>query len=66
MNVPEIVIWSTADLLIERHGRQASLRAVNSAARMLKKGDVDGQITWLRILSAVRQMLSLKPNGRLH
>ncbi len=66
MNVPEIVIWSTADLLIQRHGRHAPVRADNSVALMLNKGDVNGQITWLRILSAVRQMLNVKPCGPLN
>ncbi len=56
--VDEINIYSSAGLLIEKHGDDAVIEAAMKADAMLEKGDLDGQAVWLRILRATKELLS--------
>ena len=42
----EINIYRTANLLVERHGAEASIHAAMSADAMLEKGGLDGAAVW--------------------
>ena len=50
-------IYRSAKLLVDQYGESASLHAAKRADKMLDKGDLDGQTTWLRIYAAVTEML---------
>ncbi len=63
---PEIDIWRTANLLIEKHGDEASIHAAMQVDAMLDKGDLDGQAVWMRILNAVEGLLRGRGDDPLH
>ncbi len=45
--------YRSANLLIERHGEDASIHAAMSADAMMAKGDLDGYAVWKLIMKAV-------------
>ncbi len=51
--IPDIDIYRVANLLVKRHGQDASIEAAMRADAMLEKGDLDGCDLWKRILRAV-------------
>jgi hypothetical protein len=53
----DLDIYRSAKLLVDQYGEGASLHAANRADEMLDKGDLVGQVTWLRIYAAVTEML---------
>ena len=46
----QIDIYRTANLLIKKHGEQASIEAAMRADEMLDKGDLDGKAAWRKVL----------------
>ncbi len=46
-------IHRSANVLVKRHGQDASIEAAMRADAMLEKGDLDGCAVWRRILRAV-------------
>ena len=56
--IPDLDIWRSANLLIKRHGQDASIQAAMRADVMLDKGDLDGYEVWKRIVKAVEELLS--------
>ncbi len=57
----DIDIWRAAKLLVDQHGKDASIVAAQRADGLLDKGDTDGQLIWKRILAAVDELLREKP-----
>ena len=51
----DLNIYRTANLLINEHGDQATIKAAQCADAMLDKGDLDGKALSLRLLRAVRE-----------
>ena len=54
--IPDLDIYRSADLLVKRHGEDASIEAAMRADAMLEKGDLDGYAVWKRILRAVEEL----------
>ncbi len=54
--IPDIDIYRVANLLVKRHGQDASIEAAMRADAMLDKGDLDGYAVWKRILRAVEEL----------
>ncbi len=59
--IPDIDIYRVANLLVKRHGRDASIEAAMRADAMLDKGDLDGYGVWKRILRAVEELQGTVP-----
>ncbi len=59
--IPDIDIYRVANLLVKRHGQDASIEAAMRADAMLDKGDLDGCATWKRILRAVEELQGTEP-----
>lgn len=59
-------VWTTAFRLIEMHGEAAPIKAAEHALRLLSEGDMEGVVTWRRILRAVRQLAAVPPDGQGH
>lgn len=55
--VSELDVFRSAKLLVEQHGDEAPIEAAMRADAMLKKGDLDGQRVWLRIVRAIEELL---------
>ena len=62
----EIDIWRSAKLLVEGHGKEATVHAAMRADELLAKGDIDGQRTWMRILRAVEELLRQRGDDSVH
>ncbi len=60
--IPDLDVYRSAQLLVERHGDGAPIEAAMKADAMLEKGDLDGQAAWLRILRAVKELLQAQPD----
>ncbi len=56
--IPDLDIYRVANLLVKRHGQDASIEAAMRADAMLDKGDLDGYAVWKRIVKAVEELLS--------
>ncbi len=61
--IPEIDIFRVANLLVKRHGQDASIEAAMRADAMLDKGDLDGYAAWKRILRAVEELQGTEPKS---
>ena len=64
----DLDIYRTANLLIERHGRDAQIEAAMRADELLDKGDMDGFAVWKRILKAVEELeaTEAEPGAQIH
>jgi hypothetical protein len=54
-------IWRAAQLMIKRHGDDASIAAAQRADELFNEGDLDGAAVWRRILHAVEELQRVKP-----
>ena len=59
--IPDLDIYRSAQVLVKRHGEDASIEAATRADAMLDKGDVDGYAVWKRVLKAVEELLREEP-----
>ena len=66
--IPEIDIFRVANLLVKRHGQDASIHAAMQADELLEKGDLDGYAMWKRILRTVGELQGTEPGpgGQVH
>lgn len=60
----EIDIWRAAKLMLDQHGQDAQLEAVEKATLMVERGDLAGQRVWLRIFEAIGELQGVQPNSR--
>ena len=51
----------SANILLDKYGEAAELRAARRAGEMLDRGDFDGHYAWLQIVEAVRQLTAMVP-----
>jgi hypothetical protein len=49
-------IWRAAKLLMDQHGEDAALRAVQRADQLMEDGDMDGVAVWRRIVAAIEEL----------
>ena len=61
--IPDIDIYRVANLLVKRHGQDASIEAAMRADAMLDKGDLAGYAAWKRILKAVEELQGAVPKS---
>ena len=54
--IPDLDIFSSANLLVKQYGEDAPIEAAMRADAMLEKGDLDGYGVWKRILRAVEEL----------
>jgi hypothetical protein len=57
----EIDIYRTANVLIREHGDEAYLVAAERAGSFLDAGDIDGSMTWKRVLKAIKEIQREEP-----
>jgi hypothetical protein len=62
MPISDPDILREAQMMIREHGVEAELEACRMADRFLGWGDRDGQLRWLRIRNAIRE-LEAGPSG---
>ncbi len=59
--IPDLDIYRSANVLVTRHGADASIQAAMRADAMLDKGDLDGFSVWKRILWAAEELQRAEP-----
>ena len=62
----DIDIYRAAKLYIDQHGDQAALRAAMQADALLEAGDMEGSVTWRKIIKAIEVMQATEPDGAVH
>lgn len=64
--IPDIDIWRTAKLLIDKHGADASIYAAMRADKLFADGELDGRAVWLRIIWAIDEIQTKEvPEGAI-
>jgi hypothetical protein len=61
MYVADRAIWNAARVIVQRHGPYAEFTATRRLADAAQNGDAEGEGTWARILSAIRDLQRMKP-----
>ncbi len=61
--IPDLDIYRSAQVLVKQHGPDAPIEAAMRADELLEAGDLDGYAVWKRILQAVGELLSKRPDG---
>jgi len=56
----DLDIYRAANLLIQRHGRDAVVEAGRLVGLMLDRGDMEGRQVWLRIRRAIVQLQAVQ------
>ena len=56
--ITDLDIYRSARVLIDQHGEDAPIWAAQKADAMLEKGNLDGKRLWLKILVAIKDLLS--------
>ncbi len=59
-------IYRTAALLVKQHADDATVRAAMRADELLDAGDLEGSAVWLRVLTAVKELLATGTDGTVH
>ncbi len=59
--IPNLDIFSSANLLVKRHGQDAPIHAAMRADAMLDRADLDGYAVWRRVLRAVKGLDATAP-----
>lgn len=59
--IPDIDIWRTAKLLIDKHGADAPIQAAMRADELMAAGDMDGRAIWFRIVRAIEELQATAP-----
>ena len=63
----DIDIYRTANLLIEQYGADgAGMHAAMRADELLARGDMDGAAVWRQVITAIKELQNMKPNGAVH
>ena len=62
----EIDIYRAAKLYIDQHGNDAAIQAAMRADALLDTGDMDGAVTWRKIIKAIEVMQATGPDDLLH
>ena len=62
----DIDIYRTAKLLVDRHGNDAQIHVGMRADQLMESGDMDGRAVWLRIKTAVEELMRVETGGVVH
>lgn len=66
MPVSEWEVWACANTLVRQHGENARFHAAQRADKLLERGDIAGQQTFLRILRRIEALADTVPTGAIH
>lgn len=66
MAVKDLDIYRTAALIVQQHGNEAPIHAAMRADELMATGDMFGHTVWLRVLAAVKVLLTKVPEGTVH
>jgi hypothetical protein len=61
--IPDLDIHRSAWLMIRRYGDDAEAQAAMRGDELLDKGDLDGMLVWMAIISAIRRLQATTPAG---
>ena len=64
--IPSIDLYSSAKLLIEQHGEDATTHAAMQADATLAMGDLDGKRACVRINAAIEETHGTRPSENAH
>lgn len=59
-------IWACAHQLLRQHGQRAWFVASQRADALLAQGEMEGHLTFLRILDRIRELEQATPAGSVH
>lgn len=59
-------LYKTASVMIELHGDEAEDFSATRANDFLDQGDIEGSLTWTRIMLIVAEINNPENNGALH
>ena len=54
----DLDIYRSANELIKQHGDAADIEAAMRADELMDAGDMEGEAVWLRIVKAIKELLS--------
>ncbi|WP_156405420.1 hypothetical protein [Sphingomonas sp. Root710] len=63
--IDEWEIWACANQLMQQYGDAASFHAAQRADDLFAANDMDGHLTWLRILKRIENLEDLDPQSSL-
>jgi len=64
--IPEIEIWSAANLMLKLYGEKAQVESAACADELAAADDHKGAVVWRRITDAVEQLANKIPPGPVH
>ena len=59
-------IWQAANVLVQKHGDNATQEAEKHLAGVIARGDTDGEAAWRSVLNVIPALLAMKPGGEPH
>ena len=62
----DLDIYRTAAVVLKAHGEDAATHAAMRADELMDKGDMEGRTAWLRVLAAVKELMTKEPDGAVH
>ena len=62
----EADIWRSAKALIDSYGDDATIHAAMRADKLLAQGDMGGAAVWRQVITAIKELQNMKPNGAVH
>ena len=54
--IGRIDLWRAAKLMVDRYGSEAEIQAAMRADEHLASGNLDGRMTWLLTMGAIRDL----------
>ena len=61
--IPDLDIHRSAWLMIRRYGDDAEAQAAMRGDELLDRGDLDSMLVWHAIISAIRRLQTMAPDG---
>ena len=62
----DLDIYRTAAIIVKEHGEDAATHAAMRADELIEAGNTEGRTVWLRVLAAVKDLMTTEPEGPLH
>ena len=59
----DLDIYRSANVLIQKHGEDASIEAALRADELAADGDMEGRAVWIRIVKAIEELQSEERPG---
>ena len=62
----DLEIWQAANVLVQKHGDNATQEAEKHLAAVIARGDADGEAAWRSVLNVIPALLAMKPGDGLN